>query len=245
MRAAASLLLVRDGAGGPEVLLVKRNSSGDFPGLHVFPGGLVDAADSHPALLGRSRRDAASADALLGIGEALPWFVAALRECLEEVGVLPGLAASEDRLRQWQAALNTRQQTLADLPAEHLTALATDELGYFSHWITPLGVPRRYDTRFFVARMPQGQTVQVDGREAVAADWLRPADALAAHQGGEIRLIFPTIRNLEALCAYESTDALLDFTSRPRKVPANLPKMQNTANGLRMLLPGDDGYEEA
>lgn len=245
MRPAASLILLRDGRDGPEVLLVQRNSTGDFPGLHVFPGGLVDAADRDPALLCRSRRDEESARSLLGIDEALPWFIAALRESLEEVGILPGLAADAEQRLTWQRAINAREQGLADIPGEALPELATDRLGFFSHWITPEGIPRRYDTRFFVTRADPGQTVNVDGREAVAADWLRPADALAAHESGDIRLIFPTIRNLQALAAWPNVDALLDEACKPRPVPAMLPKMQLTANGPRMLLPGDSGYTEA
>lgn len=245
MRPAASLILLRDGTGGPEVLLVQRNSTGDFPGLHVFPGGLVDAADSDPAVLARSRRDEASAQGLLGIGDALPWFIAALRESLEEVALLPGLAADAGQLAAWQRGLNARQHRLADIPGDALPELATDQLGFFSHWVTPEGIPRRYDTRFFVARVDPGQAVNVDGREAVAADWLSPADALAAHESGVIRLIFPTIRNLQALSAYPSVEAVLQEAREPRRVPVMLPKMQFTAGGPRMLLPGDAGYEEA
>lgn len=245
MRTAATLVLVRDGRNGPEVLLVERGTAGDFPGVHVFPGGLVDAGDSHPGLLAHSRRDASSADGLLDTAGALPSFIAAVRESLEEVGVL--LAADEadaSLLREWQAALLQRKRNFHELLAEGLPRLATDHLGYFSHWVTPVGIPRRYDTRFFVARMPDDQEITIDGREAVRADWLTPADALSASRGGDIRLIFPTVRNLEALATFASVDELLAHAQAPRKVPVMLPRMKNTPNGIQLLLPGDAGYED-
>ncbi len=243
MRAAASLILVRDGADGPEVLLVKRGEAGDFPGLHVFPGGLVDADDNDPRLQAASRRSVDSARALLGHDDALASFVAAVRESLEEVGVLLGAASTD--AAALQDLLANRRQRFADLVPAAVQELATDALGYFSHWITPTGIPRRYDTRFFVARLPQGQAVRVDGREAVAADWLTARQALAANERGEIRLIFPTIRNLEALAAFDSVEALLAHAQAPRAVAAIQPKMVNGPGGIRLLVPGDAGYEEA
>lgn len=245
MRAAASLVLARDGVAGVEVLLVKRGDAGDFPGLHVFPGGLVDAADSDDRLLAASRRDAASASSLLNTDNALPAFIAAVRESLEEVGVLLGhLPGAASPFAAWQRTLLAKERSFADIVATENLSLATDALGYFSHWITPTGIPRRYDTRFFVARMPPAQSVTVDGREAVSADWLTPREALAANDRGDIRLIFPTIRNLAALAEFESVEALLEHAARPRPVPAMQPKMVNTANGVRLLLPGDAGYDE-
>lgn len=244
MRAAASLILLRDSADGPEVLLVKRGPGGDFPGLHVFPGGLVDAADGDPRLRRRSRLHADAANALLAHTDALPAFLAALRETLEETGLLPGSdEVDADTRVQWQETLHRRSADFATVLGDHPLRLATDSLGYFSHWITPEGIPRRYDTRFFVTRMPAAQQVRVDGRETVQADWFRPADALAAHERGDIGLIFPTIRNLAALAGYASVDALLAETLVPRSVPAMLPRLLNTAAGVKLLLPGDDGYE--
>lgn len=243
MRAAASLILVRDGAHGPEVLLVKRGEAGDFPGLHVFPGGLVDADDSDPRLLAASRRTPESARELLGHDHALASFVAAVRESLEEVGVLLGAASAN--VAGLQDLLADRRQRFAELVPGAVQELATDTLGYFSHWITPTGIPRRYDTRFFVARLPEGQSVRVDGREAVGADWLTAQQALAANARGDIRLIFPTIRNLEALAAFDSIDALLAHAHTPRPVTAIQPKMVNGPDGIRLLVPGDAGYEDA
>lgn len=252
MRAAATLVLARDGADGLEVLLVKRGEAGDFPGLHVFPGGLVDQADADPRLVAASRRDAQSADRLLAADAALPFFIAAVRESLEEVGVLLAEGKHDStQVRGWQQKLLAREFTFAELVAKESLHLGTDRLGYFSHWVTPLGIPRRYDTRFLVAVMPPGQPVQVDGREAVSHDWLRPSAALAANVRGELRLIFPTIRNLEALAAFSTAAELLAYTLSVRAVPAMLPKIVGRtadgkdASGLRLLLPGDPGYDEA
>lgn len=248
MRAAASLVLARDGAAGLEVLLVQRGEAGDFPGLHVFPGGLVDRGDSDPRLYAASVCPAATANSLLAHDDALPALIAAVRESLEEVGVLLGEAAAVDEAvrRRWQQQLLSREQSFADLVAAAALKLGTDQLGYLSHWITPEGIPRRYDTRFLVARMPAQQTVNVDGREAVRADWLTPAAALAANTRGDIRLIFPTVRNLEALAVFADVDALLTHTRMPRPVPATLPRLVNAgADGMRLLLPGDAGYDAA
>lgn len=248
MRAAASLVLARDGADGLEVLLVQRGEAGDFPGLHVFPGGLVDRGDSDPRLRAASCCPPATANELLAHDDALPALIAAVRESLEEVGVLLGAAPTmAESLRQhWQQQLLSRAQSFADLVADAQLQLATDLLGYLSHWITPEGIPRRYDTRFLVARMPAQQTVHVDGREAVRADWLTPAAALAANVRGDIRLIFPTVRNLEALAAFADVDSLLAHTRQVRPVPATLPRLVNTgADGMRLLLPGDAGYDAA
>ena len=112
-------------------------------------------------------------------------------------------------------------------------------------WITPAVVPRRYDTRFFVARAPAGQAPQPDGRETVRFDWLTPRAALDAGRRRDIGLIFPTIRNLEALAAFDTADVLLAHCAQPREVPAILPKMVSGADGMKLLLPGDEGYEEA
>lgn len=245
MRAAASLVLARDGDGGIEVLLVQRGDAGDFPGLHVFPGGLVDRGDDDPRLQAASRRSPDSARAMLGAESALAAYIAAVRESLEEVGVLLAdtVTGAVADIAAWQRALLARERNFADLVAAESLSLNTDALGYFSHWITPEGIPRRYDTRFFIARMPEGQDVRLDGREAVRADWLSPQAALDAHQRNDIRLIFPTIRNLAALAAFDSVDGLLAHAHSHRPVPAMQPKMVATANGIRLLLPGDPGYD--
>jgi 8-oxo-dGTP pyrophosphatase MutT (NUDIX family) len=116
-----------------------------------------------------------------------------------------------------------------------------DELVEFSRWITPAEVRRRFDTHFFLARLPRGQEPQVDGEECVAYRWFTPRAALAAHGKGEIALVFPTIKHLEQLCSFPSVDVLLS-EARGRDVRPVQPRVVLDGEGARVLLPGDAGY---
>lgn len=259
LRAAATVMLVRDSAAGAlEVLMVKRNLNSDFVGgAYVFPGGGVDPADGGLEAEGLTRgRSDAEASVILGIETGgLAYWVAVLRELFEEAGIL--LATTRDgvplelegevaeRFVAHRAAVNDRRQRFLDIVAREGLTLDVGGLHYFAHWITPEGSPRRYDTRFFVAAAPARQTAAHDAGEVVADEWLTPADALRRHREGDIELIFPTIRNLQAISRFETVDALIDAAQRASSIPAIMPRITVTDRGVRILLPGDDGYEEA
>ena len=104
--------------------------------------------------------------------------------------------------------------------------------------------PRRYDTRFFVARAPEAQVPLHDDREVIANLWIRPADALARHRAGEFEMIFPTIRSLEALERFASADDLLAAAAAIGDVPTILPRIVADQGGVRIVLPGDPGYDD-
>ncbi len=118
-----------------------------------------------------------------------------------------------------------------------------DALIKFSRWITPAEVQTRFDTHFFLARAPDGVEAAVDGSECVDLGWFSPAGALAAHERGEILLVFPTIKHLEQLAPFESASALLDY-ARGREVVPVLPKVVVSGETARVVLPGEPGYEE-
>ncbi len=256
-------MLVRDGAHSTsplEVLMVRRNLRSDFVGgAHVFPGGGVDPADGGPEAAARARgRSDAEASAILGVESGgLAYWVAVLRECFEEAGVLlaygpgpgdllslddPGEAQRFARLRQ---EVNAGRRKFLDVCTEEGLSLAVDRVHYFAHWITPEGAPRRYDTRFFVAAAPPGQVPTHDAGETTDAQWVRPAVALARHRAGEMELIFPTIRNLQAIGRFPTSAELLSAAAGAGRVPAILPKVVVDGRAVRILLPGDDGYEAA
>lgn len=113
----------------------------------------------------------------------------------------------------------------------------------FSRWITPAEVVVRFDTHFFLAPMPDGQEATIDGDEIVDQGWFTPAGALAAHERGEIALVFPTIKHLEQLSAFASADALLDF-ARGRDVGPVQPRVVTEGETARLLLPGEPGYDD-
>lgn len=218
-RPAATIMLLREGSRGPEVLLLRRNARTPFvPGAHVFPGGAVDPveleddASLDDVLAGASAADVA---ARLGVDRgARAFFLAAVRECLEEAAVvlardrddrlIDGSHPVFDDLDTTRAALETGARTLADVYRSHGLRVPLDDLAYVARWITPPFSPRRYDTRFFAAAMPEGQRARADGWEAVAAGWHRPADALSDWQAGGIELIEPTVASLELLASYRS-----------------------------------------
>ena len=217
--------------------MVRRNLRSDFVGgAHVFPGGGVDPADGGPEAAARARgRSDAEASAILGVESGgLAYWVAVLRECFEEAGVLlaygpgpgdllslddPGEAQRFARLRQ---EVNAGRRKFLDVCTEEGLSLAVDRVHYFAHWITPEGAPRRYDTRFFVAAAPPGQVPTHDAGETTDAQWVRPAVALARHRAGEIELIFPTIRNLQAIGRFPTSAELL-LGRRGRRTGAGHP----------------------
>jgi 8-oxo-dGTP pyrophosphatase MutT (NUDIX family) len=260
IRAAATVMLVRDAPSGEalEVLMVRRNLNSDFVGgAYVFPGGAVDPADggTEAEALCEGRGDA-EASALLGVEQGgLAYWVAVVRETFEEAGLLlarrttgPSLLAGdpgeEARLIAERAAVNAGTRRFLDLCRDEQLLLGVGEIHYFAHWITPRGAPRRYDTRFFVAAAPPGQLAAHDAGETIAETWITPADALAHHRSGEIEIIFPTIRNLQAIGRFtRAADLLEAAAAASRAVPTIEPRVVADGNGMRIVLPGDEAYE--
>jgi len=256
-RPAATIVLMRDGLSGLEVLLLRRTRSAGFvPGAYVFPGGRVDPLDADPELLerldGLTAQDAAER---LHLGAtpatrdvpavpAVAYYVAALREAFEETGIL--VARAGGGAPPTAAEDPTVDAVRDDLLEHRITfAQALDRLGcrldgraveYLAHWITPVVEPRRYDTRFFAARVHGRGRVVIDAREMTDAVWITPADALQRQHEGSLPMVFPTIRTLEQLAAYDTVDAALAELGL-RRVPAILPDLVVTPTGVGLRLP--------
>ena len=228
VRRAATVMLLRDTPVGPEVFMMKRTSRIDFGGLHVFPGGKVNPEDAQGEMAAHcAGLSDVEASRRLGVESGgLAFWVAAIRECFEESGVLlaygpdgeliraerPAWAEGLARLRN---ALNAGEQTFLDVCQATGMQLAVDRVAYFSHWLTPEGPPRRYDTRFFVAMAPALQEGAHDAFELVDSGWMRPSAALEARDRGEIEMIHPTFITLQTLARWNDVDALLaDVASR-------------------------------
>lgn len=252
---AATIALVRESALGLEVLLLQRSfRSGFMPGVHVFPGGGLDPADESPEAHDRSAGPAdAEASRKLGVERGgLSYWIAAIRESFEEAGILLAYGAgggivelhgeAAERYQAHRRALDEGRSGLADIARAEELRLATDRLVYFSHWITPVGAPRRYDTRFFLAVAPEHQVAEHDNREAIAHAWMRPSEALDRYRRQEIKLRTPTIKTLELFAQFAGVAALTTELRAREHVPALLPRISREG---RNLLPGDPGYEEA
>jgi 8-oxo-dGTP pyrophosphatase MutT (NUDIX family) len=242
-------MLVRD-APELEVFMLRRNlDSVWIAGASVFPGGAVDADDRHPRWEARCAGwDDDRATRALGRPDGgLGFFVAAVRETFEEAGVLlardPDGTAADSRHRHLaaaRAALNAGEHDFDRVVLDHDLVLATDELLPVSHWITPPGAPRRYDTWFFVAAAPEGEYLH-DDTELIASAWVRPADALAAAARGDIDLIFPTRKNIELLARFTTADALLDAVRAAAAPDAHGGLvLVSDDGGQRIALPDDE-----
>jgi glyoxylase-like metal-dependent hydrolase (beta-lactamase superfamily II)/8-oxo-dGTP pyrophosphatase MutT (NUDIX family) len=258
-RPAATLILSREAERGVEVFLLRRNQDAAFAGgAYVFPGGAIDASDQDETWATHCAGiDDVVASRLLKLERGgLAYWVAAIRECFEEAGVLlaydsagevvaldhPGTAREFGALREQLIA-----GTLAfhDLCRDRGLRLALDHLAYFSHWITQQGRPRRFDTRFFVAVAPAAQTPSHDSGETVEGIWVRPGEALERHRRGELNLLFPTIKTLEVLARFADTAAVMEHARTPRAMPQMTPRPATGRDGPRMLVPGDYAYAEA
>lgn len=200
------MIVARDASDGPHVFLVRRSArSAWLPERYVFPGGGVDPADHvHAGDLVRG-----------SAGDVDPAYVfTAARETFEEAGVLfADRPLDHAELAHGRRAMLAGEKTFAQILADLGTRVDASLLRYFSRWITPPTEPRRFDARFFVARVPEGQRAEADAAEVHDGRWMRPRDVLEAYERGEIGLIFPTIKHLERIAPYDSVDALLAFAS--------------------------------
>jgi len=249
-RPAATIVLLRDGGAGPEVLLMRRSRSAGFvPGAYVFPGGRVDAADASPPIVERlDGLDEDAASRRLGLADANPgalaYYLASVREAFEETGILIGRTSSGDALPT--AATDPEVDAVRDdLMGDRVDfAGALDRLEarvdgraieYLAHWITPEVEPRRYDTRFFAAKVPADVTAIVDPREMTDALWLTPTAALRRNKEATLPMVFPTIKTLQQLAGFESVDAILrDLAART--IPTILPRLVVTPTGVGLQL---------
>jgi len=264
-RHASTVIVLRAGAGGLEVVLQKRGRGNQFmAGAYVFPGGKLDEADCAPATLARLPEGAVAACAArlrptpgttLAPETAAGLYVAGCRETFEEAGVLlahradgrkldgkdPGVQAMLDEAR---ARLVAEELDFAQLLADEDLVLDVDGLVYWAHWITPSMERRRFDTRFFVALAPPGQAATSDGLEVADMVWMTPGAALAAHEQGRMFLPPPTQRNLQEMGDVTDFDALRR-TAEGRDVQPILPKLAAEDGRITILLPWDPEYPEA
>jgi len=230
---AATVMLLRDGRSGIEVFMLRRTKSAAFAGgMYVFPGGKVDEAD----------------------GQGDPGYViAAIRECFEEAGVLLATNEDGDMIADGHPALALRYAVhdgdvdLLTLCAEHRLRPAIDHLAWVSHWITPVEEsPRRFDTRFFIAVAPPGQTSRHDDTETIASTWIRPTDALQRETEGTLVMMPPTIKSLEYLAAHHEAADVMAAARRLGRPEPILPKLRRNAGGkiTGVSLPSDDDYAD-
>ncbi len=243
-RAASTVVLLRPGPAGSELLLTHRPASMVFAGdLHVFPGGRVDDGDAQPRTFARSVLAPAEAAAALGgevePGPALASYVAALRELFEEAGVLladptPPTARMEEARR----ALLRGDMTIGGVAEDLGVRLRTDLLAPIAHWTTPPIMPRRFDTRFFAAELPDGAVPSFEVDEVIAHRWLTPRAGLDAMAAGDLGMWVPTSATLQQL---EHVSGLADI--RQRIVPGSVaaPRIVAERPGITRIVVSTAG----
>ena len=261
IRAAATVMLVRDHPiNGLEVFMLQRTLAAVFAkGMYVFPGGRVDANDNEEQLEAIcDGLDDEEASALLQIPNGgLSYWVAAIRECFEEAGVLLARptdgselvrfdtdVALQNRFNAARHEIHDGMMSLVELCTTENLRLVTDNIHYVSHWITPLGEPRRFDTRFFIARAPEAQEPLHDDNETIASLWVSPIEALERHARGDLAMIPPTTSNLQFLAPHGTTTDALNAAKKIGTPTAILPKLKTDAEGkvIGIAMPGDADY---
>lgn len=254
IRPAATLALIRNGRQGLEVLLLQRTWDAAFmPGFYVFPGGAVDASDEACRRYMAGTDDRAISQTMSLDAGGTDYMIAAIRECFEEAGLLlaadhQGAELGEDSLA---AVLAERDAVFHGdlgfdrLCQQHRLTLPLDSLAYLSHWVTPTGASRRFDTRFFTARAPDHQDARHDGVETIDHAWLTPQQALEDHRTGRRLIGAPTLRTLRLLSDFDSAEAVLAHAhaNPPPPLPSR-PWPARKGDKQVMLETGTPAYAE-
>jgi 8-oxo-dGTP pyrophosphatase MutT (NUDIX family) len=242
-RPASTVVLVRDHAGGPQVLMLRRHGRAGFAAdAWVFPGGVVDAADARPevaaAMDGPTPGEWARRMGLGSASEALGYVAAAVREAFEETGILLARGAAglgQEHARALRREVLEGRAGLAEVAAAAGVRIAGGELLYIAHWITPAPEPRRYDTRFFLAAVAEDEVCVPHAAELTDSAWMPPADAVARYRAGRMKLLPPTVKTLERLSGFATVAAMVD-SLRDEPVPARLPVMERRPDGVAIVL---------
>jgi len=229
---AATIILLRDGDAGLEVLVLRKASGKHFAaGAMVFPGGKVADEDAAFATARGAENDKF---------EVLK--IAAVREMHEECGIMLARPAGKAEILDAAEVEALGEGEILDLAARAPLDLATDRLVRFAHWITPPYRPKRFDTHFFIAPAPDGQREpKVDGYEIVEARWRRPEDILEDVHDGRLKLVLPTMMNIIKLSRSDSVAKALAAAKRAIINPVT-PTRVETENGVELHLPDDSGY---
>lgn len=246
LRPAATVIVLRPAEPAPfEVLLVRRSDQVAFmAGAHVFPGGRVDDTDLAEPADACDGLDTLGRCVDLAPHDEARYRVAAIRELLEEAGVLlargPHGMAGAGTATAVRASLPPESSFVAHLAAQGLR-VALDAVMPFAHWVTPEIEIRRFDTRFLLARLPEGQTASHDAGETTALDWLTPPEALARCAHGEIKLPPPTWTTLTRLARFASIDDAWQWASCTPIVRVQ-PVFARHEGTTAVMLPGDPAY---
>ena len=236
IRPAATIILVREAAESFEIFMLKRTSKASFAsGMFVFPGGRVDSDDHlhkydahrHGPVDAQLQQQAALGDEWRG------YWIAAIRETFEEAGLL--LAYSGDKLisfddpevhdtfESYRGPLHKGELSLLDVCAKHDLKLAVDQVHFYNRFVTPLGRPRRFDTRFFIASAPESQRGKHDEKETVDSIWITPQEALTRNANQEFDLMNVTRMQLEMLAQLPDKAAVLEMAETREEFPVRRP----------------------
>ncbi len=236
----AATMILLDDRPDLQVLMLLRNDASGFVASHtIFPGGAIEQDDRSSVwddlVSGLTTKEA---DEQLRTEEARSYWIAAIRETLEEVGVVVG--SHDEEILEDRKSLENGTVNFSQMIAQRQLSLNLSEIKPISRWITPKGGSRRYDTYFFVAHSRSSITPRVDGREAVEVFWITPSEALQKWESGELTMISPTLATLQQLQTYRNTDEIFSaLESKP--LPENI-RIIDESKALP-LFPNDDNYQ--
>lgn len=258
-KAATVILLRKIKPEGFEVFLLKRHEKSSFMGGNfVYPGGRVDREDGSLELCSYSKgitfeNTHRIFGRTLSPEESFAHWIAGIRELFEEAGVLLAYdhegnpfeyKNEEDRRRfiDYRDQLQKGKITICQIAKESNILLALDQLHYYAHWITPEARSERFDTRFFLARHPEGQEASYDQKETTEGIWIAPRKALEENSKGKMALSPPTLKTLEDFSRFETVEEVFD-SLKEKNIQPILPILTKITNEPTILLPEDQEYE--
>ena len=244
---ASTVLIIRDGVTGLEVFMVVRHHEIDFAaGALVFPGGKLDKSDFHKKLNQYLIEEETTER------EIVPYKIAAIRECFEEANILfaknkDGRAIIDEselfKLKKWRDAFINESTSMYEFARLENLLFSIGALIPFSHWVTPEKVPKRFDTRFYIAAAPEGHEGQHDGNESVDSIWINPQQALDDCLSEKRTIIFPTRLNLEKLNQSKTVAEAISNAKNSNIVKVT-PLIEKLDEGIFITIPKEAGYGE-